>query len=175
MITNNFKAAVALLLQSNGINNTKGLLPVKTWGNITHYLGSKFYNFPRTIANNISFAYTTDGVLLGSGSTAPTAEDYKMDALITSGLSASTPTLNYEINDGNPQVALFYTLTNTTSSDIVIREVGYLQKFSTSTTLNGTDSATASLLLDRTLLDTPLTVPANGVAILKYQMKTIIS
>lgn len=73
---------------------------------------------------------------------------------------------------------MLFTLTNTTENDIIVREVSYAQAVSKANT-KGSNVATNStgvaiMTIDRTVLDTPVTVPANDSASITYRLKTIL-
>ena len=175
MITKNFKALLAAVLHAK--STAKGAVPVKTYAGADTYMAPVFSSgkFPTSAAASVVFSTSGNGIYLGSGNTPATLDDYKLESQITSGLSASSPTYeNGGDADGNPFSRYTFTLTNDTSSDIVVREIGYVQNLATAA-LNGSSSWSALCLLDRTVLSHPITVPANGTATLKYTLKTIMS
>lgn len=176
MITKNFKARLATILQTNG--SSKGWLSVKDTEGTTRYLGCSVpgYNiFPGTCTQNISFG-SSSGIWLGSGNTPASEEDYNLESRITSGLSAASPSLTEGIDgSGNLYLEMVFLLSNTTSSDITVREIGYVQDFRLANTQGDTMANTnRNVMLDRTVLATPVTVPANDSAAIKYTLKTIM-
>jgi hypothetical protein len=182
MITKNYKARVATLLQmttnSSNPGGGTGLLSVKDVGGTTRYINYCNNNsFPYAIASSVSFNTNVAGIQVGTGSTAATEDDYKLETQITSGVRASSTTQTCGVDSsGNPYLEYLFTLTNTTSSDITVREIGYVQQFRLADTQGGSQSSTARyLLLDRTVLDTPVTVPANDSAAIKYTLKTVLA
>lgn len=175
MITKNFKAIMAAVLESCGNATTNGYLPVKNTSGVTCYMGGRFYGFPYSESYTVIFT-PGSGVHVGSGNTAPTEDDYDLESEITSGLTANTAAPIFNVDaDGNPYIDIVFTLTNTTASDITVREVGYVQQNMTASTLGSPVNDSARLLMDRTLLDSPVIVPANGAAAIKYTLKTLIS
>lgn len=173
MITKNFKAFLSLMLENSSAGGA--FLEAKDASANTKYIDSRLSNtFPYPVETTVRFANYA-GIQLGSGNTLATENDYHMENQITSGLSASTPAITSgNDSNGNPYLQFVFTLTNSSASDIVVKEVGYFQKFMAATTIGGSSTAT-TFMLDRTLLETPLTVPANGTAVLKYTLKTIVS
>lgn len=182
MITKNFKARVATLLQmaTTGSNpgGGRGLLSVVDVGGTTRYMccysnGS----FPQSISVSVIFSANANGIQIGTGNTAATEDDYKLETQITNGMSASSPALTCNVDSsGNPYLEYLFTITNTTSSDITVREIGYVQQFRLADTQGASQSsANRYLLLDRTVLDTPVTVPANDSAAIKYRLKTVLA
>lgn len=174
MITKNFKAFLANMIGSRGSISTKGVLPVKdTTGNI-RYFGFRYSNFPNSVQSSVNFSGYS-GIVVGTGTTPPTEDDYILENRITSGLTGTDPTKKNDVDsNGNPYIEFVFTLRNTTETDITVHEIGYAQNIYASTTLGGTDSNSYTLLFDRTVLETPVTVPANGTAAIKYTLKTII-
>lgn len=178
MITNNFKACLQMILQS-GVNSN-GIVAAKDVTGATKYLGAYFSSsdgYPNKTDNNIRIASSTTyaGIYLGTSNTPATASDYFVGSVITSGLTAGTPSVSLGVDEnGNPYKQIVVLLTNTTASDIVVKEVGYVQQFFAANAIL-TSPSLLRFLLDRTVLPSPLTVPANGSAALKYTLKTIIS
>lgn len=181
MITKNYKNFLKgiLLGGDNAYNLTA--LQIKDVTNATRYACARFDSnsyFPYGVTYTVKYNSNqqSTGIYVGTGTTPPTENDYQIENVITTGLSANTPTLNAALDaDGNPYKRYIITFTNTTASDITITEVGYVQCLSAANTAGGFPSIFAYTLLDRTLLDTPLTVPANGNAVLVYELKSIIS
>ena len=177
MITKNFKAVVASLLQSNGSSSIQACLPVTTTTGAVHYLEPRFPDFPYNVTKGMQISSSLSrGVWIGRSSTPPTENDHTLVDRITSGLTSGSPSVSTHVDaSGNIYEDNIYILTNTTSSDITINEIGYVQTFRTSSSVGGTSGINDILMLDRTVLESPLTVPANGSAVLSYQFKTIMS
>lgn len=102
------------------------------------------------------------GILLGSGTTPPTIDDYKMESLISSGFST---TVGVSLDDNNDAVHII-TVTNTSDGDIVVGEVGY-----SGVAYSGAGSGMYIVLMDRTVLDSPVTIPAGGVGKITYTIR----
>lgn len=176
MITNNFKTILSLIYISNGTSNTNGFLPLKDVSGTTRYMGAGFNSFPFTITNNVQISIDNAGIHIGAGTKEESENDYSLDNKITSGISASTPATSMGIdNDGNPFKKILFTLTNTTNNDILVSEIGYFQNFAVSNALNQIANTFRAFMIDRTVLDNPVTVPANGSAVIEYTLKTIAS
>lgn len=111
------------------------------------------------------------GVSVGTSDTPATDDDYKLGATITSGLTA-TCTCTKSMDGTKPVVRLNMVLTNTTGSDIVVKEVGIKIAINVASAVGGTSASNRPILIDRTVLSTPLTVPAAGNAALYYTLKT---
>ena len=176
MITKNFKALCAGMLQSNGSSTCESLIPITRYDGNQYYLQARFSNFPNSITSSVAFNNSGTGIKVGSGSTAPTSNDYNLESLITSGLQASSPTIIYGIdNDDNFYKELAFILTNTTSSDITVQEIGYFALVYANSTRGSTGKSTCVIMLDRTVLSSPVVVPANDTAAIKYRLATDLS
>lgn len=138
-----------------------------------YYKPGAAYNQP---TNYISGALTatSSGVALGSGTTAPTEDDYTLENQVT-GLSATiTKTLQLNTETFEYSNVLTIVITNPSATDVVINEVGYFTTSGTNTTRGssvGSNSNAKSFMIDRTILDEPLTVPANDSSVLQYVFK----
>ena len=179
MITNSYRKILACLLSGHGAAYTH--VPITDALGATVYIGGT-----STIGNNtgltaptttpiLTNTATSYGIKFGSGTTAATASDYELESLITSGASITrTDADTFLDNDGNPYVVLRYTVTNTSSSaDLTIAEVGSFQQFAVATTEGGT-TAKRAVMVDRTLLDTPLVITPQNAAVVTYTLKSIL-
>ena len=174
MITKNFKAMMAtILIAMDGA--APGYLPVTDYGGSQLYLSAKNGCFPASVTTNVRISSTVNqGIYLGSGSRSESENDHNLQTRITTGLTAQTPSKVAGIDaDGNPYIEYLFTLTNTTENSIIVREIGYVQGLYASTSLGGTVSL-KNILLDRTVLQTPVTVPPKDSAAVKYTLKTIL-
>jgi hypothetical protein len=111
------------------------------------------------------------GISVGTGDTAATDEDYILENTITTGLSMTSTTVK-SMQNNLPSVTLNCVFSNTTASDIIIKEIGYKYNLWVANAVGGTAGGNRIFLLDRTVLSTPLTVPARGNAALLYTLKT---
>ena len=108
--------------------------------------------------------YTNYGFCLGRGSTPATKEDYKLEDMITAGLSRAAYSTATNWYDGGFEVIWSYTMTNTSAADIEICEIGKVgQHYSGSTAYY--------VLVDRTVLDTPITIPAGETKVLSHSIR----
>lgn len=175
MITKNFKTILATLLQK--LSATKALLPIVGRDGDTYYntIASTTNNFPLSNpSTTLQLSVSGNGILLGTDGTTPTENDHDLKSQITSGISAAVTSEQDVDSANNPYLKFTMVVNNNTSSDITIREIGYAQNV-TVTTKKGTQSTTAtSVLIDRTVLSTPITVPANGSAGIVYTLKTVM-
>lgn len=114
--------------------------------------------------------YSQHGVYFGSGTTPAAKTDYTLEAPITSGLTITNPSTYLLDNDGAGKYtySMPFILTNTTSTDIVINEVGLFtpQYYYNSSSNYGYYIC----LMERTVLDTPVVVPARDSVLFTYKI-----
>lgn len=171
MITRNFKNMLeTCMARSSG---AYGALPIKgTTGNIGYTNpGANQTPFPYNVGStNLSLSKTSTGIHVGSGNTSATEDDYELDNQITSGLSGTT-LVTKSVENGKLYLVLDVTLTNTSSGDITIKEIGYVQSHQYVTTQGGSGLANNfPFLMERTVLDSPVTIPAGDFATIRYKI-----
>lgn len=175
MITKWYKNLLMWALQA-GVSN--GYTLVKTSSGATKYIGGSFSSssFPYSTSKAVQInTLKSSGIHIGTGQTPATEEDYFLESKITSGVQAGTVTTRGGVDEnGNPYIELSFMLSNATGADIVVREIGYVQGAALANTIGGS-SANDNILLDRTVLSTPVTVPAGGEAVIRYTLKTVQS
>ena len=171
MITSGFKNAVSQML-SNG-DTAKGLLPIKDVSGTTVYLAD-YDDFPYDVETGFTLTASAAGISVGSGSTAATENDYQLVTPITSGLTGVV-TVSKGVESGSAYITLNIALTNTSGSSISVSEICYKQEFKVAATQSGTTTSSAVCMVDRSVLDTALTIAASGQAVLTYKLKTALS
>ena len=173
MITKNFRALLTTILESMD-GAAIAALPVTDYNGAQLYLSSKAGAFPATVTTAVRIGSTVNlGIYLGSGNRQESENDYNLQTRITTGLTAQTPSKVTGLDsDGNLYLEYLFTLTNTTENAIIVREIGYVQGIYAGTTVGSTVSL-KNFLLDRTVLQTPVTIPAGESAAIKYRLKTV--
>ena len=185
MVTDNFRK----LLLGPLIGHLKKIIPITTmyteqpvWyaGDTSNYISLTYnrdYNgiysaflgaFLKSKPTGISNANSYRGVCFGDGDTPPTPADLNI-----SGNAFSTYDALYNLStgvddSGHIYVKAHYTITNTGEQAFTIKEIGL---FAAPSLRKGPDIAVAgsfSILLDRTILDTPVTIPAGGIGQVEY-------
>ena len=161
MLTNNFYSALAQnmvgTIKSNSIKNTSGSLTTlyNAAGGYLPFFISGQNNKVDLSRVREAYSGTYGGVVFGDGDTPATAEDYKLAGNIITGITANA-NLTRSINNGVAQIVAIYTIT--ASSEVTIKEITAF------TTSGGSDY----YIVDRTVLDTPVTIPAGGVGQVVY-------
>ena len=112
------------------------------------------------------------GVYFGTGSTPATVNDYRLESPITSGLSITNPKDLAIKNEGNTYtLSSSMIVTNTTDSDINIYEMGVftpvMQAYDKAPT---TSQSIHYVLMERTVLSEPITVPAGESKLVTYKI-----
>lgn len=156
-----------------GISGLKGTFYVKDSGGNERVVDPSV-GMPnaRMVTNN-----TTDGYAFGTGTTPATEDDYCMEALITSGISLSaTPQRQSNFDAETRTYTIYYdfTINNTSSDDVTISELGMYCNFYRTTAI-GADvnhyvGNNTNVLVEHTILEEPVTIPAGESRILRYQL-----
>jgi len=118
-------------------------------------------------SNATSYSKTPPGVVFGTGNTPPTVDDYTLSGSFISGLSTSNVTVaetTSKNDDGSMVFTYVYTINNSTGADITIGEIG-IQTYANSS------SYYINVLVERTVLDTPVTIAAGGVGQVTYTIR----
>lgn len=110
--------------------------------------------------------FSACGVCFGSGTTPPTEDDYRMEGDLFT-------TYNYSQTSASNKstMSYTYTITNTGTEDFTIREVGLIASAYAKHSSNYYYYSDC-VLLERTVLESPITIPANGgVGQITYTLK----
>ena len=102
------------------------------------------------------------GVIFGTGNTIPTIDDTTLSGNLVSGFIYSS-NVNAKHVEGGVTLTALYTVTNNNAEAITISEVALIANL-----YNNNTQAQYKGLLDRTVLDTPVIIPAGGVGQVKY-------
>lgn len=114
--------------------------------------------------NPIATSYTLNRVVLGDGSDEPKIDDYKLSGNIITGIS-STVSRNVSTDGDDAIISSVFTVTNNNSNDITISEVAYCGN------VCGISTGGAAGLFERTVLESPITIPAGGVGQVTYTIR----
>ena len=110
--------------------------------------------------------YETNGtqyVRFGSGTTPATVNDYKLESLIDSGITVAQPS---KVTTEQTDSYILWTVTFgvSASAEITISEIGLISKARL-------PSGETNTLVDRTVLDTPITIPAGQSKQITYTIR----
>lgn len=170
MITKMFKRLMASSIAS--INANVCYIPAKTTSNTQVYLRTggntgwpydgQFSTF--TLSNS-------SGIMVGSGVTPPTENDYMLETQITSGLSGSiTYTRTYDAETEKSQLRILLALVNTSNAPITVGEIGYVGSVRGGNK-DSVSNNNYNILFDRTVFDSPITIPAEAAATITYTLE----
>lgn len=111
------------------------------------------------------------GIIIGSNTTPPTFDDYKLYSILTT-FSSTVSNIKSVSDDGVVTFTSNITVVNTTANEITIGEIGLM----VDTNPNASGNGSLRILVERTVLDTPITLQPNEVGqityTISYQMKT---
>ena len=131
---------------------------------INHYTWGYNQYYTPNANQNSDLRKTEFEMLVGTGTTPVTPNDYRLANDITSNLSNTSLQSTSLIGDAGIKTVYSFTGTNNTTSNITISEIGLVKKFLNSDTSNGN-----KYLLVREVLDNPITVTAGTGFILTFE------
>lgn len=110
------------------------------------------------------------GAYFGSGGTPATKDDYTLESIITSGLSASSGgTALFQETEGLFVYEQRYLLTNTSSENIIIREIGQVRTVAYYYSTNKVWFH-YPILMDRTVLAEPIYIAPGETKLVTYRI-----
>ena len=119
------------------------------------------------LSNLQKSANSSNGVVLGNGDTPPTFEDYTLAGDLISNFVFTASVSTLKTDGSGVTIRALYTITNNNSSEITIKEIGLIVNGTQFNSGSGPD-AKNKIILDRTVLDTPVTIPAGGIGQVVY-------
>lgn len=171
MITRNFKNLLASTLESAGA--AYGYLPIQNVVGRMYYLNPNYDRFPYSRTNTFTTATATAGISIGRSSDPESEADYNLHDTITSGVNvAITNTIVGCDSPGDPYLRYHLTITNTTDTPITIGEVGYKQVVRAASGPGRNENLDVTVLIDRTVLDVPITLAGRDAGVIVYKLKT---
>ena len=168
MFTKNWYAALASTLGGNSDDckarqkSFAGSTPTSAAGSIT--LKGTIAGVPtlERLVTNTEIKYANTGVIIGSGTTPPTIEDYVLENRISTPTSHTIAFTTYDDGNGIVYEALF-TITNTHSEPITISEIGLYGA--------GGSGNSNAVLMERTVLEAPITIQPGSVGQVTYTIR----
>lgn len=92
------------------------------------------------------------GLVIGSGTTPPTIDDYKMENAITTNLNAGGVTRSFNANTSNSSITVVQPIVNIGANTITISEIGLFARYD--------GASNGCMLLSRDVI-TPVTIAPN--------------
>ena len=125
--------------------------------------GDTYYYAP--LGKVLKALNTYGGVIFGTGNTPAQITDVALSGeLVTT--FASSYSIATRVDNDEIVLEALYTLTNTGSNPITIGEIGMIANLN-----NASASALYKALLERTALESPITIPAGGVGQVIYTIR----
>ena len=117
-----------------------------------------------------SNSLTTSGIAFGTGTTPPTFNDYKLSGELITNLSVSNTVSKNQDGNGTIEFTTVSLITNNNATDVTIGEVAYVH-MNQSCYPTSTSIITGYYMCERTVLDTPVTIPAGGIGQVTYTIR----
>ena len=170
MFTSNYYKGILKIHNPGGVTKYKGLTGVEQtnggysdWMNLGGALSATTAR--QAYIKNLQTTFSSNGgVVLGTGTTPPSLDDYALSGELITGYTYTSSVKN-EVHEDGQSITASYTITNNGSQAFTIGEVGLIASFT------GSASAAAKALLERTVLDEPITIAAGGVGQLTYTIR----
>jgi hypothetical protein len=125
-----------------------------------HLLYALTFSNANTVCTAVA---STAGVVFGNGADAVSMDDHELSGNVISTINTTAADVSsHEV--GCAEKVMIYTVTNTGSESITISEIGYYGAVGTGTT-------STYALLERTLLETPITIEPGGVGQVTYTIR----
>ena len=123
---------------------------------------------PFKVMNVWGKSTTSTGVSFGTGTTLASVSDYTLESRLTDNqISVSTPSaVSFSRGDAYDEYSVTFGVTNKTANDITISEIGL-----TAMPYSPSGGSNVYTLVDRTVLDTPITIPAGQSKQITYTIR----
>lgn len=176
MITKNYETFAASILVSSS-SAACGFGQIFDVKNTPFFING--YYFTNYMPVGTDGTLTTDkyssGISIGTGDSPESKYSNNLDSTITSGVTLTLTSTKAKINGQYRVLEFTFTITNTGSEQLIVKEVGYKQRVYVGRYIGDTTTSTSAasivFLVDRTVLTTPLTIQAGDAGILKYAIQ----
>ena len=169
MVTRNFLNLLAMVLESG---SNVGCMSCRDVNGHERFLTGSF-GFPYSPTRAFTLQPLYAGISIGTGTRAESEDDYNLEATITSGVNVVLTATSYGVESPwYPFVRYDLTVTNTGANPLTVTEVGYKQSIDTTKLIGSTIRQNSVVLLDRCVLDTPVTIAPGDAGIVSYRLQT---
>lgn len=171
MLTKWYKEILKYLPVSN--SDMKYGPQIKCTDGVNRYLYSKTNNscLPWLSTSIYTYNATGNGFRVGSGTTAPTENDYALESVITSGITGSGSTsVIHRNSDGNIEIVFALSIKNSSSSDVTIGEVGYYGVQICGTQEGSSSNNQYMVMYHRAVLNSPVTIHPGDTAVINFRV-----
>lgn len=173
MILNNYYRFFEMLYKGDATGrSTKFVEPSGTEKIIRYRAGNTGYHDTVVLYRfgAYSGSLTSSGVVFGNGTIPPTVNDYTLSGERVTGLSAASSLQRIDEGDGKVAIICNWLITNNNENAVTIGEVAYLESIG-GYKPDSTSTLSGNFMVDRTVLDTPVTIPAGGVGQVTYTIR----
>lgn len=175
MITRNFKNLLTMVTSASATKSAGPCVVDVNGGG--YFLSHGFGYFPYAITTTVTLNANAAGISIGSGDPGEHRNDddtfINLMNTITEGVSLTlTATESGCESPEAPYVKYTITITNTGSEAVTIREIGYKQTLGVVKYVGSTSETSAVFLLDRTVLDSPVTIQPGDAGVIHYRLQT---
>lgn len=132
-------------------------------------INNAYYNTMYCISNgtnvfygNSSYGSSHYGIKLGDSDIPVSADDYNLKGNLITTFTASTSVSSVVNADGSVTFTALYNITNTGADAFTIKEIGNFRR--------NQYGGSASIMVSRDVLESPLTIPAGETKILRYSV-----
>lgn len=160
MLTKNWIKGFKLGLRNGGSETFTLLMTGEQKSGQISNITDVFFTGDKNVITSLSSASRPNGVAFGNGTGVVNENDYNLFGECVKGINC-TAVVTCNQDGSNISKEIEYTVSNTNSSDVTITEIAYV----TAGLFNNTWQP---ILLDHTLLDEPVTIPAGGVGQVTY-------
>lgn len=169
MLTKHFYAVINAFAMPILTSGVIGIVPFTDVNGSQRFAGNKTISshYPSAYIGNTIINGKTNGIVIGSGVTPATVDDYFLESQITTGFSSSiVATKTYE--NGTVKTNYDVTITNTSSTSISVGEIGVVITVTAANSANASTTSSAYCLLDRTVLTTPVVIAPEDFETIRY-------
>lgn len=162
MLTKNWYRVTSMMVFATSTNSGDGAICKNMKGTTTQISPGSFLNlfgyYSGTLKTAIATGSSANGVFFGTGDATPTVDDYTLAGDVISGISitASKNSVGKELDAGYAELTTVYGISNNNTEEVTVREIAL---------------AYYGCILDRTVLDTPVTIPAGGIGQVTYTIR----
>lgn len=185
MLTKNFYDTIAYRLfgitapRENSLRVSMGGTSYKLLPSGASYYTIQNFSINELMVTKANTAYLyekcnsqTYGYIFGTGNVAPTVDDIKLSGdIIASSKIAVTNVKTFSNADDTMQLTVEYTIANNADQAITIGEVGLVDYFHFAQGSGSSYQYYYPMLLERTALETPITIEAGGVGKVTYTVE----
>lgn len=168
MLTNNFYQAMRSYMSGKTLGS---VLKTKANTTIDCYFDMTSVSFgnPVSVFSSQTVSTGGSGIAFGTGNVPPSLDDYWLSGDSISTISILARSANTSFGDGSLRISSDLTVKNTSSTDtIVINEMGFMAYVYTAKSSGG------YVLVDRTVLDTPLTLAPGEQGVITHTLNWTI-